>query len=83
MSATTVATSDCRHFLLNIMLIHTGQLILIVGFYVGISSVAPSNDVEGALEMFMLLSFVHFVFTRSRILLALRLPVFVAYRNPQ
>lgn len=30
---------------LDIMLIHTGQLILIVGFYVGISSVAPSNDV--------------------------------------
>lgn len=50
---------------------------------VGISSVAPSNDAEGALEMFMVLSFVHFVFTRLRILFALRLPVFIAYRNPQ
>lgn len=50
---------------------------------VGISSVAPSNDAEGALEMFMVLSLVHFVFTRLRILLALRLPVFIAYRNPQ
>lgn len=33
--------------------------------------------------MFMVLSLVHFVFTRLRILLALRLPVFIAYRNPQ
>ena len=76
-------TSGRRHFFLDIMLIHTGQLILIVGFYVGISSVAPSKDVEGAPELFMVLSFVHFVLTRLRILLGLRLPVFVAYRNPQ